>query len=81
MHASLRPEPPLKQRFEFGSRGERGSSWATDMPKLVQGLHELARATEVPCAGTSVLVLAGARKAEMGEKEMMFLRLTEGMVG
>jgi hypothetical protein len=64
MHASWRPEPTLKQRFEFGSRGARGSSWATDWPKAVRGLNELARATEILCTSISVVNLAEARKAE-----------------
>src|SRR6266850_2411920 len=79
MHASLRPEPQLKQRFEFGSRGARGSGWATDWHKAVQGLHELAHATEVPCAGTSVVILAGARKAERKRNGKSFRRWT--MIG
>src|SRR6266404_1625993 len=77
MHASLRPEPQLKQRFEFGSRGARGSGWATDWHKAVQGSHELAHAADVPCAGTAVFNLAGARKAEREENGKEFPQIPE----
>jgi len=74
MHASLRPEPQLKQRFEFGSRGTRGSSWATDWPKAIRGLNELARTAGVPCAGTPVSFLAWARKAKIARRGQHFVR-------
>jgi hypothetical protein len=71
MHASLRPKPQLKQRFEFGSRSARGSGWATDWPKAVQGLHELAHAANVPCA-EALAFLAEARKAEWQKNRKTF---------
>ena len=68
MPASSRPEPPLKQRFEFKSPGAHGSGWATDWPKAVRGLNELVRAAGVPCAETPDRFLAEARKAQRKTK-------------
>src|SRR5688572_6394048 len=68
MHASSRPEPPLKQRFEFKARGAHGSGWATDWPKAVRGLNELVRAAGIPCAESPDLFLAEARKSKRERK-------------
>src|SRR5271156_4889680 len=56
MHASSRPRPRLKQRFEFGALAVRGSSWATDWLHTVRGLNELAHTAGVPCAGAPASV-------------------------
>jgi hypothetical protein len=47
-YTSCRWEPALWQRFEFGAPGARGSGWATDWPKAVLGLNELAHAAGPP---------------------------------
>src|SRR5258706_5556961 len=73
MHASSRPEPPLKQRFEFGSQSARGSSWAPDWLRAVRGSNELARTAGVPSTGAPALFLAGARKAERKDRATIFV--------
>src|SRR5215213_4093529 len=56
MHANSRPGPRLKQRFEFGALGARGSCWATDWLHTVRGLNELAHTAGAPCAGAPALI-------------------------
>ena len=48
------------------SIGVRGSGWATDWPKAVQGLHELAHAADCPLRkGAGLIFLPAQEKQEI----------------
>jgi hypothetical protein len=68
MHTNLRPEPPFKQRFEFGALEVRGSSWASDWLHTVRGLNELAHTAGAPCAGAPASVPCRSKESKKGKK-------------
>src|ERR1700722_7419632 len=68
MHANLRRQPRFKQRFEFGALGVRGSRWATDRPKAVQRLNELAHTAGVPCAGAPASLPCRGKESKTGNQ-------------
>ena len=69
MHTSSWPGPRLKQRFEFGVLGARGSCGAADRPEAVRGLNELAHLAGISCAGIPASVPCRSKETKNDEKD------------